>query len=128
MIGPEVQKAIVDALMVDPPVAGGRIYDRVPEAPVFPYVSIGDEQVIDDGNSCDDGWEVYPDVHVWSRAVGRVEAKQLIAAIVPRLIALTAIDDHALVSVNLETSRIFSDPDGLTAHGVATFKLIINPA
>lgn len=128
MIGPEVQKAIFEALTADPPIAGGRVFDRVQEQPTFPYVSIGDEQTIDDSNTCDDGWEVFPDVHVWSRAVGRVEAKQFIAEIVPRITAIAAIDGHCLLSVNLETSRIFTDPDGLTTHGVATFKLIITPA
>jgi hypothetical protein len=128
MIGPEVQIAVYQALMTDPPVAGGRVYDRVPAKPDFPYVSIGDEQTIDDGNSCDDGWEVYPDIHVWSRQVGHVEAKQLMAAIVPRLKAITSVDGHTVISVSFEGTRVFTDPDGLTTHGVVTPKFIITPA
>jgi hypothetical protein len=128
MIGPEIQKAVFDALMAFPAIADGRVYDRVPENPQFPYVAIGDEQTIDDGNACDDGWEVYPDIHVWSRAVGHVEAKQLMAAVVPRIKAIGAVPGFDVVSVSFEGTRIFTDADGLTIHGVVTPKFIVTPA
>lgn len=128
MIGPEVQGAIVAALKGGPAIAGGNIYDRVPDGATFPMVTIGQEQVLDAGNTCSEGWEVFSDIHVWSRAPGRVEAKRLIAAIVPRLNAIAAIDGHTMLSVNVEGTRILDDPDGLTTHGVITVKLIIDPA
>jgi hypothetical protein len=127
-LGPEVQKALYDAFTADPPVSGGRIFDRVPKDASFPYITIGDEQRIDDANSCDDGWEVYPDIHIWSRAVGRVEAKRLVADAEARIKAIAGIAGFTLISVSIETSRVFMDPDGLTAHGVVTAKFIITPA
>lgn len=128
MIGLEVQKAIVDALNAETAIAGGRIYDRVPENPDFPYVSIGSEQVIDDGNSCDDGWEVYSDVHVWARGVGFVEAKQVMAQAVDRIKTITAIPGFTLIALEVEDVRTLRDPDGLTSHAVISVKFIINPA
>jgi hypothetical protein len=128
MIGPEVQGAIVAALSVAPAIAGGRIHDRVPESPVFPYVSIGAEQAIDDSNSCGDGWEVFSDVHVWSRAVGYVEAKRLVAQAVDRIKTITAISGFTLVAIEVEDTRVFRDPDGLTSHGVVSTKFIITQA
>src|SRR5690606_34227972 len=77
MIGPELQKAIYDALKTVPAVAGGRVYDSVPSNAEFPYVTIGGEQTVDDGNSCEDGWEVFTDVHVWSRKPGFPECKEI---------------------------------------------------
>lgn len=128
MIGPEVQKAIVDAMKAEPKIAFGRIHDHVPENPEFPYVSIGSEQVLDDGNSCDEGWEVFSDIHVWSRAVGYVEAKQIMAEVVGRINSISSIADRTLIAVEVEDARMLRDPDGLTSHGVISAKFIITPA
>lgn len=128
MIGTEVQKAIFDALSGAPAIADGRVYDLVPREAAFPYVTIGDEQALDDGNACDDGWEVFADVHVWSRSVGYPEAKGLMAKIVPRLTGISAIAGYTLIAVELESSRIFRDGDGLTSHGVITIRFVITPA
>lgn len=128
MIGPEVQGALVAALKAAPAIAGGRIYDLVPPGAEFPYVSIGSEQIINDDNSCGDGWEVYSDVHVWSRAVGSVEAKQIMADAVERINAITAIAGFALISVDVDDTRMFRDPDGITSHGVISARFIIDPA
>lgn len=127
MIGDEVQRALYEA--ITPVVPDARVYDRVPLKEEFPYVTIGDEQVVDDGNTCDNGWEVFSDVHVWSRAnSGFQEAKLLLAAIVPAVVGIASIDGHDLISVEVENTRIFRDPDGLTSHGVISVKFIINPA
>lgn len=126
MIGTEVQTAIYAALTAAPAIAA--VHDSVPKGASFPYITIGDEQVIDDGNACDDGWEVFADIHVWSRVPGYREAKTLMAAAVPRLTAINAISGKTLISVSLDGTRVFRDPDGLTSHGVITVRFVINPA
>lgn len=133
MIGAKVQKAIHDALKAAPAVAGGRVYDHVPRAngevtATFPYVEIGGEQIIDDGNTCDDGWEVFADVHVWSRAVGYPETKGLIATIVPRLVGINSISGFTVIAAEVENTRVMRDPDGLTSHGVISVRFVITPA
>jgi hypothetical protein len=129
MIGAEVQKSIYSALS-GASVASGRIYDEVPGEPVFPYVTIGDEQIIDDGNTCQDGWEVYPDVHCWSRSEtgSKVEVKTLAAAVVTAVTGIASIAGFSLVSISHETTRVFRDPDGLTEHAVVSFRALIDPA
>lgn len=127
MIGAQLQKAIADALK-GANIAAGRIYDTVPDNPTFPYVTIGDEQVIDDGNSCSEGWEIFADVHVWSRKPGFPEAKGLIADIVPRIKAIESVFNFIVVSVEFQTSRMLRDTDGKTSHGVATFRILLDQA
>jgi hypothetical protein len=130
MIGAALQKAIFAALTTSPAIAGGRVYDRVPAGPTFPYVSIGDEQVLDDGDTCSDGWEVTSDVHVWSRpaAGSKAEVKDLAAAIVPRLAVTTiSVTGFRVLIAELETSRVFRDPDGITEHAVLTFRHVLSP-
>jgi hypothetical protein len=129
MIGAELQIAIVAALAADPPLCDGRIYDRVPVGAVFPYLTVGDEQVVDDGNSCSDGWEVYADIHAWSRPTptSKVELKTLAAAAVTRLNTLLAVAGFTVVIASLESLRSLRDPDGLTEHAVITMKYVLQP-
>jgi hypothetical protein len=129
MIGDQLQKAVWNALNAAG-VASGRVYDRAPANATFPYVTIGDDQTNEDGNACEDGWEVFTDVHVWSRpdSGSKVEAKNLIAAVVPVLGSVLAVAEFRVISGKLETARVFWDPDGITVHGVATFRYLIDPA
>lgn len=130
MIGSQLQKAIHDALTAAPALAGGNVYDRVPAkaADAFPRITLGDEQVLDDSSSCGEGWEVYPDIHVWSRKPGHVEAKRIAADVVSRVLAIAAVDQFTLVEMRLESARSFTEPDGLTAHTVITFRVRLDPA
>jgi hypothetical protein len=128
MIGPEVQKAIFDALKASPALAGGRVYDSVPANAEFPYVSIGEEQIVGDGNSCGDGWEIFADVHVWSRKPGFPEAKGIAATVVDRVTAVTSVSGFAVIEVEFQDMRALRDTDGLTSHIVCSFRFIIDPA
>lgn len=128
MIDTQVQKAIFDALKATPAVAGGNVFDIVPAGDPFPRVTIGEEQIVADGNSCGDGWEVFADVHVWSRQVGFPEAKTIAAAAVQRVGAIASIAGYALVSVEFQGQRTLRDPDGLTSHIVCSFVFIIDQA
>ncbi|SHF05390.1 Protein of unknown function [Kaistia soli DSM 19436] len=138
MIGAELQKAIFSALTADPALCDGRVYDNPPDdaqrlaatGAAWPYLAIGDDQVVDDGNTCSDGWEAFADIHVWSRALPRskIEAKTLIAAVVERLSLLSTVDGFDVLVAALETSRTFRDPDGITEHGVVTMRFLLDPA
>ncbi|RWP88358.1 MAG: DUF3168 domain-containing protein [Mesorhizobium sp.] len=129
MIGAEVQKAIFAALD-GATLAGANVFDQVPEGNPFPRITIGDEQVIDDGSTCQDGWEVFSDVHCWSRpdAGSKVEVKTLAGEVVTAVCAIAAIAGFSLVSIEHQTTRVFRDPDGLTEHAVVSFRALIDPA
>lgn len=130
MISGELQKAIYAALMVAPALAGGDVFDQVPERDPFPRITIGDEQVMDDSTTCQQGWDVSADVHCWSRpdTGSKLEVKTLAAAVVARVTSISSIDGFSLVSLTHETTRVFRDPDGLTEHAVITFRALIDPA
>ncbi len=125
MIGDLLQRAQFAALSA----AQLRAYDTPPADAEFPYVTIGDEQIVDDGSACGAAWEVFADVHVWSRAVSgsRSELKTLMAQIEPLLGGLS-LPGFRVVVQHLQTARALNDPDGLTKHGVMTFRYLIDPA
>lgn len=121
-----LQVALVAALKAAgalPDVVGGRVYDSVPPDAAFPYVTLGDGQVLPDKAECVDGVEVSMQVDAWSRQVGYGEVKTIGAAIV------AALDDKPLAVAGfnvtvfeLESARYLRDPDGKTRHGVITFR------
>ena len=123
----EVQKAIVGALR-GANVAGGRIYDQVPEAPAFPYVTIGDCQVMPDKADCIDGSIVYPQVDVWTRTTGYPETKQIASAVLAALDdQQLTVDGYHLVVFEFQDIRYMRDPDGITRHGVLMFHGLLQP-
>lgn len=127
MIAGEVQKAIFAALD-GAAVADGRIYDQPPRGAQFPYVTIGDEQVIDAGTSCGDAWEVYCDIHVWSRPNGgsKLEVKLLRKDVTTAVLSISTIEGFVLDGVYHDTSRSRRDPDGLTEHDISTFRFLVS--
>lgn len=103
-----------------------RVYDEVPEAPTFPYVVVGDVQVLgQDTEDCGDGSEVFSRVHVWSRAVGFPETKR-IAAEVRRVLKVTpTLSGFTVTVVEFVQTQFLNDPDGLTRHAVIEHRYLI---
>lgn len=128
MIGDQLQKAIYAKLVSDS-VASGRIYDRVPENPTFPYVTIGDEDILNDGNTCNDAWTVYHDIHAWSRPStgSKVEVKGLVASIVNSVANTLTLTGFEVILAELENVRTLRDPDGITEHAVVSIRYEIQP-
>jgi hypothetical protein len=125
----ELQGAIVGRLKGDsPPIAGSRIYDRVPTEPqpTFPYVSLGPSDAISDDAECLTSYEVTLQLDVWSRAIGFPEVKTLAGQVRDALHgAELSLTDNALVSIEHRQTRILRDPDGLTSHAALTFTALI---
>lgn len=121
-----LQAAVFTALRADSGLDGlidGRVYDRPPTGPTFPYITISNSVVNDDGAACIAGEEIFLDLHIWSRSVGSIEAKQIAAAVKSILdeADLTLDSSAALVSLHFQSARFLDDPDGLTCHGVLSF-------
>lgn len=123
------------ALGADPVLAeliGVRIYDRVPTKATTPYVHVGDDQVSPspaDGG-LENSVEIFSTVHVWSAAVGKTECKRVAGAVV-RAVALKALDlgpNYSLLLITHRSTQYLDDPDGLTSHGVVTFRALVDEA
>jgi uncharacterized protein DUF3168 len=122
----ELQGLIVQTLKADPGVAAlvaSRVYDRVPEAPTFPYISYGPSDSTQDDADCIDGFIVTLQLDAWSREVGYPEVKRISDAI---RVALHDLDltltSNALAYLYHQQTRTFRDPDGLTSHAALAFE------
>lgn len=128
-----LQGAIVSALKNDATLStllAQRVYDAVPPVPTFPYISVGDGQVLgDDTEDCGDGSEVHLQIDAWSRAVGYPEVKQIAAAIRSALkttpITVPTLSGFTVSVVEYVQTQFLRDPDGLTRHAAITFRYLI---
>jgi hypothetical protein len=122
-----LQRAIENALR-RASIAGGRIYDRPTLTETYPQVTIGEGQVLANLADCYDGSECFLDIHVWSRAVGYPEAKQIADLIRSTLHdADLDLDGHTLELLHFQDARALRDPDGLTSHVAMTFRALTQP-
>lgn len=124
-----LQKAIFEKLTSDAPtlaaLGGPRVYDDAPTRTEFPFVTFGQSSERDWSTGSDEGYEHLVTLHVWSRARGRREAEQVIAA------ARAALHDqdlslsgHRLINLRHEFSEARRDSDGETFHGIARFRAV----
>jgi hypothetical protein len=123
-----LQKAIVTALK-GASIAGGRVYDRVPDTPTFPYVSFGPFTALTEIADEYEGSETTIQLDVWSRANNSVEVKQVGRAVREALheAELTLEEDQRLVELIVQDVRYTADPDGLTQHGIITLRALTEP-
>ena len=133
-----LQVAIFSLLKnASPSIAGGRIYDDVPEAAEkadapdteFPYVAVGELDAIPDDvdasdGSRDDGVMETLTLHVWSRYRGQKEVKQIMQQI-KNLLHDTKITvtDRSSALAEVTIMRSFIDQNGRTRHGVVTVEV-----
>jgi hypothetical protein len=122
-----VQRAIYDILSQDrvlrDMVTG--VFDDVPEDQAFPYVQLGDRTETNKPSTMlTQGRENTLTLHIWSRAKGYLEAKQ----IGNRVIEL--LDDVPLYlpgwtweHTGYEFGAYMRDMDGITRHGVLRFRV-----
>jgi hypothetical protein len=136
MSSPELalQGALVTALKATGGVGTAqRVFDSVPaeDHPSFgfPYIRVGDDQVLGDDDDCEDLSEVFSRIHVWSRAAGWPEAKTIAAAIRTRVKAATlTLSGFTVDNVEFVQSLFLEDPDGISRHAVVEFRFLITHA
>ncbi|MCV9965458.1 DUF3168 domain-containing protein [Pararhizobium sp. BT-229] len=132
----ELQKLMVQLVRNDGPLTiliEGRFFDHVPRDPAtgkvtakFPYISFGPEQEIQRNAECIPGSDFVFQIDVWSREVGFPETKRICSAVEHALDGEELeIGDNALVSLEYGGRRILRDSDGLSSHGVMTFRAMV---
>lgn len=108
------------------------VHDAVPQAvdsgdgAAYPYVTLGEDTAQEWDTDTSVGADLTITLHVWSRYRGRKEVKQIQGAIYNVLHRATlVIAGHHLVGIDWIQSDSFLDADGLTRHGVQTFRITV---
>lgn len=127
----ELQGAVVAKLKTDAAVnelAVQRVYDQPPPLPerIFPYISIGSTDTLENDADCIAGSDIIMQIDVWSRAVGFPECRRLTNAVLNALHeAPIRLPVNALVVLQHQQTRTMRDPDGLTSHAAMSFEALV---
>jgi len=115
-------QARVYSVLTGASIAGGRVYDQPPQEATFPYVTIGEVFPVPFRTHSRDGEELLHDVNIWSRYNGFREAMLIAEAIKP-LFDNTDFETTNFHGVALREGTVWlRDPDGITRHGVLSFR------
>jgi hypothetical protein len=125
-----VQDAVVATLRASAPVAAlveARVYDRIPDKAPYPFIHFGETQAIEDDTDCGGSAEVFVTLHVWSNAVGAVQARLIAAAVRAALHRqpLTLAAPYGLTEIEHRDTRVFADTDKTLTHGVVTLRALV---
>jgi hypothetical protein len=127
-----LRAAIYDALVADAPLTtllgGPKVYDEVPRAAVFPYVTLGEAEISDWSTATEGGAEVQLTLHAWSRQGGHREAHEIAGALLQALDdAPLSLTDHRLVNLRFATADIRREADGRTYRALLRFRAVTEP-
>ena len=125
----ELQQSVFTRLNTDATLVttlGAAVYDNVPAGAAFPYVALGDVTEVPNDTMGRTGRDFTLTFHTWSQYVGMKQVKeiqnridQLLDRWAPTVTGWTAIQ---MLQEFFET---FRDPDGVTRHGVARYRIHI---
>ena len=125
----ELQAAIVSKLKNDTgvnAVVGQRIYDEVPPNPTFPYITLGDNQVLPDKADCIDGTEIFWQLDGWARDPTFPMPKQISKAVVAAMDDQEIpISNYAIIICEIANINYLHDPDRITRHVAISFRFLI---
>lgn len=101
------------------------VHDAVPASAAFPYITLGEPQVLPLRADCFDSVATVFPVHGWSRKNGAAEIKRLGAAIAAALDGNEfALTGHRVVICDVIQIEYLDDPDGLTKHVVVMLRVV----
>ena len=127
-----LQTAIFDTLSAALSVP---VYDAVPQAvdsgddSAFPYVTVGNDSVGEFDTDTSIGFDTDVTVHAWSRYRGRREVKEIQQDIYDAIhLQNIPVAGSTLVMALFQDATSFLDADGITRHGVITFRVVTEEA
>ena len=125
-----LQVAIVKRFESDEPLMAmvKAVKDSVEKDTPFPYVTIGDPQVVPFETKTSFGEEITIVLHCWSRYEGKKEAYEILNLMLRALTKspLMIEGDFSIFGVKLEQLTVIKDIDEVTKHGIMRIRFHIN--
>lgn len=106
-------------------IVGDRIFDRPAQSVDFPYIQLGETQVLPFEAICVTGVQVYFTVDVWVRDGWAGDTCRDLCSLIFAALHVQPLDlgvDHRLQTIEHQNTLVLRDPDGSTRHGVIQFR------
>jgi hypothetical protein len=125
----DLQEALFSALNGNAALAallgGQKVFDHVPDKVAFPYVTFGRTSIYDWSTGTESGTEQLCTLHIWSKAKGKKEAFDIMAAMRARLDqAPLELDGHHLVNFRFEFAEVLFNEEQSAYHGLLRFRTV----
>lgn len=105
---------------------GPRVYDMPPAAPEFPYVTLGEAQVLDWSSGTEAGEEHRLTLHIWSRQPGHGEAHDLAALVQEALHDVPLpVAGARLINLRASGAEFRREAGGRTTRAVLRFRAVL---
>lgn len=105
------------------------LFDYVKDAQAFPYITLGEGIETPFLTFGKNGHDDVFTLHIWAQKKGFAECYDILNAIVLRLDGFElVVSGHATVMLEYDGSDSMNDPDGITRHVAARFRLIVEDA
>jgi hypothetical protein len=121
-----LQQAVYSRLSGDAALAtmGAAVYDEVPQDAAYPYITLGDVTETSNDTMGRTGRDVTLTIHIWSQYPGSKQAKEVYGRLDELLDRWTpTVTGWNAVQMQQEFFESFRDPDGITRHGVARYRI-----
>jgi len=99
------------------------VFDEVPDGQSFPYIVIGDQNEASFSTMAKDGGVLLITLHIWSQAKGFREAELVLGRANYLLDGALVITGYAHVGTVYEGADTLRDPDGITRHIAARYRV-----
>ncbi len=105
-----------------------RLYDALPEDPLFPYLTYGALRTEDLGADGVNLMSHQMTLHIWSRYAGRAETLHILDVIKSVVEDKEALSSHMVETSLMSATTLYADvlraPDGRTHHGLLRLSLL----
>ncbi|MED4586670.1 DUF3168 domain-containing protein [Brevibacillus choshinensis] len=103
------------------------VFDEVSANQAYPYVTLGEDTVVDWSTKTNDGEEITHTFHVWSKYAGKKEAKEILSLVLEAVTRqpLVLSSGFSIDFSGLDFMEVFIDEDGTTKHGVLRIRFKI---
>jgi hypothetical protein len=107
-------------------IPAANIIDANGQPELFPRLNMGEDQELPADDVVGRYTRLLSTMHIWTREPGLAGAKAITGAVRKALILQTWTQGgFCCIDTRLVNARYLRDPDGLTAHGVITFQMLI---
>ena len=103
-------------------IVGVGVYDMPPSTAKYPYVTIGEDDIIQDDVGCKRSYRVILEIHGWTDYRGYKDVKNIAQAVEDALHDFPLIvDGYRLISLTHRDTQFMRAPDGLLSHSISDF-------
>lgn len=121
--GLELQAAIYTAVSA---AVSCDVFDHMPAGANYPFVVIGDDDMLDWSTKGSTGRSITHHVHAYAKGRGKASLKALRQQVVGALDRQTlSLASHGLVELVMDFSQVIDDPDPLVQHAVMRFRALV---